>query len=107
MSGGMNMNMVRQAQKLQQEMQKLQQETEEREYTSASGGGAVKATVNGKHELLKLEIDDDMVIGAEEHEDVEILTDSIIAAVNDAFKSAADDASAAMSKLTGGLNLGF
>ena len=57
MGGGMNMNMIKQAQKMQQDMMKMQQELQEKEYTAAAGGGVVTATVNGKHELKNLEID--------------------------------------------------
>ena len=102
MGGGMNMNMVKQAQKMQQEMLKMQQEMETREYEATSGGGMVTAAVNGKHELLRLSIEPDAV----DPEDVEMLQDMVIAAVNEAMRKAETDASASMSKLTGGLNLG-
>ena len=102
MGGGMNMNMVKQAQKMQQEMLKMQQEMETKEYEAAAGGGMVKAAVNGKHELLRLVIDPEAV----DPEDVEMLQDMVIAAVNEAMRSADNDAAAGMSKLTGGLNLG-
>ena len=100
--GGMNMNMVKQAQKMQQEMLRMQQEMETKEYEATTGGGMVKAAVNGKHELLRLEIQPEAV----DPEDVEMLQDMVIAAVNEAMRKADADASASMSKLTGGLNLG-
>ena len=100
--GGMNMNMVKQAQKMQQEMLRMQEEMETKEYEAASGGGMVKAAVNGKHELLRLEIAPDAV----DPDDVEMLQDMVIAAVNEAMRAADTDASNNMSKLTGGLNLG-
>ena len=100
--GGMNMNMVKQAQKMQQEMLRMQQEMETKEYEAAAGGGMVKAAVNGKHELLRLEIAPEAV----DPDDVEMLQDMVIAAVNEAMRSADNDAAAGMSKLTGGLNLG-
>ena len=100
--GGMNMNMVKQAQKMQQEMLKMQQEMETREYEATSGGGMVTAAVNGKHELLRLSIEPDAV----DPEEVEMLQDMVIAAVNEAMRKAETAASASMSKLTGGLNLG-
>ena len=100
--GGMNMNMVKQAQKMQQEMLRMQEEMETKEYEAASGGGMVKAAVNGKHELLRLEIKPDAV----DPDDVEMLQDMVIAAVNEAMRAADVDASNNMSKLTGGLNLG-
>jgi hypothetical protein len=67
----------------------------------------VTAVVNGKRELLSLKIDEDAVIDAEGPEDVEILSDAIIAAINEAMKQASEEMSGTMSKLTGGLNLGF
>ena len=100
--GGMNMNMVKQAQKMQQEMLKMQEEMENKEYEATSGGGMVKAAVNGKHELLRLEIAPDAV----DPDDVEMLQDMVIAAVNEAMRAADTEASNNMSKLTGGLNLG-
>ena len=100
--GGMNMNMVKQAQKMQQEMLRMQQEMETKEYEATTGGGMVTAAVNGKHELMRLAIEPEAV----DPEDVEMLQDMVIAAVNEAMRKADADASASMSKLTGGLNLG-
>ena len=100
--GGMNMNMVKQAQKMQQEMLRMQQEMETKEYEATTGGGMVTAAVNGKHELMRLVIEPEAV----DPEDVEMLQDMVIAAVNEAMRKADADASASMSKLTGGLNLG-
>ena len=102
MGGGMNANMVRQAQKMQQDMLKMQQEMESRTFDATAGGGMVKATVSGKHELVALEIDPEAV----DPEDVEMLQDMVIAAVNEAVRKADAENSASMSKLTGGLNLG-
>jgi len=101
--GGMNMNMVKQAQKMQADLLKMQEEMEEMTYTAQSGGGAVTAVVNGKHELTVLTIEPDVV----DPEDVEMLQDLIVAAVNEAMRSADTNMSDSMSKLTGGLNLGF
>ncbi len=100
--GGVNPNMIKQAQKMQQQMLQMQQEMETKEYEAAAGGGMVTAAVNGKHELLRLTIDPEAV----DPEDVEMLQDMVIAAVNEAMRKADSDASASMSKLTGGLNLG-
>ena len=100
--GGVNMNMVKQAQKMQQEMLRMQQEMETKEYEATTGGGMVTAAVNGKHELLRLEIQPEAV----DPEDVEMLQDMVIAAVNEAMRKADAEAAASMSKLTGGLNLG-
>ena len=103
MPGGMNqMAMMKQAQKLQQEMIRMQQEQESKTYTSTSGGGMVSATVNGKHELVNLEIKPDAV----DPDDVDMLQDMIIAAVNEAMRTADNEAANNMSRLTGGLNLG-
>lgn len=101
--GGFNMNMIKQAQKMQQDMAKMQQELEEKQYTAQAGGGVVSATVTGKRELVSLTIDPEAV----DPEDVEMLQDLIVAAVNEAIRSAADDAAGTMQKVTGGLNLPF
>ena len=103
MGGGVNMNMIRQAQKMQQEMLKMQQEMETKEYEASTGGGMVTAKVNGKHEVVGLEINPEAV----DPDDVEMLQDMIIGAVNEAMRKADAEASANMSRLTGGLNLGF
>ena len=103
MGGGMNMNMLKQAQKMQQDMMRMQQELQEKEYQAAAGGGVVSATVNGKHELKSLTIDPEAV----DPEDVEMLQDMIVAAVNEAMRAAEADASTAMQSITGGLGLGF
>ena len=102
MGGGMNMNMIKQAQKMQQDMLKMQEEMETKLYSATAGGSVVEAQVNGKHELKTLTIDPEAV----DPDDVEMLQDLIIAAVNEAMRSAEADAAASMSKLTGGLNLG-
>lgn len=107
MPGGMNMNMIKQAQRMQQELMRQQQEIEEREFSASAGGGMVTAVVNGKKELLKLTIDPDAVIDAAEPEDVEMISDAVMAAINEAMNKANEEMSAAMGKLTGGLNLGF
>ena len=99
MGGGMNMNMLKQAQKMQQDMMKMQQELQEKEYEAKAGGGMVIATVNGKHELKNLVIDPEAV----DPDDVEMLQDMVMAAVNEAMRAADSDASSSMSKLTGGL----
>jgi DNA-binding YbaB/EbfC family protein len=101
--GGMNMNMVKQAQKMQQDLAKMQAEMEEKVYSAQAGGGVVSAVVNGKHEITELLIDPEAV----DPEDVEMLQDLIIAAINEAFRKADESMSESMSKLTGGLNLNF
>ena len=103
MPGGMNQAaMLKQAQKMQQDMLRMQEEMENKTYTATAGGGMVSATVNGKHEVLNLEIKPDAV----DPEDVEMLQDMIIAAVNEALRAADADAANNMSRLTGGMNLG-
>ena len=101
--GGMNMNMMKQVQKMQQDMLKMQQELEAKTYTAAAGGGVVSATVTGKRELTALTIEPDAV----DPEDVELLQDRIIAAVNEALRAAESDSASSMQGLTGGLNLPF
>ncbi len=100
--GGMNMNMIKQAQKMQQDMMKMQAELEEKEYEATAGGGVVTAKVNGKKELCALTIDPEAV----DPEDVEMLQDTIIAAVNEAIRKGENAKAESMGKLTGGLNLG-
>ena len=103
MPGGMNQAaMMKQAQKLQQEMMRMQQEQEAATFTAKAGGGMVAATVNGKHEVLELQINPEAV----DPDDVEMLQDMIIAAVNEAMRTADNEAAQNMSRFTGGLNLG-
>ena len=102
MGGNMN-NMIRQAQKMQQDMMKAQEELESKTYEARAGGGVVAATVAGKKELVSVTIDPEAV----DPEDVEMLQDLIVAAVNEALRKAGEDAASQMSKLTGGLNLPF
>ncbi len=100
--GGMNMgNMMKQAQKMQQDMLRTQAELAEREYEASAGGGAVRAVVNGAHQVKAVEIRPEVV----DPEDVEMLQDLITAAVNEALKVADETAEAEMKKLTGGMNL--
>ena len=103
LGGGINMNMIKQAQKMQQDMQKMQAELETKEYTAQAGGGVVSATVSGKHELRSITIDPEAV----DPDDVEMLQDLIVAAVNEAMRTASADAASAMGQITGGLGLPF
>ncbi len=96
-----SMNVMQQAQKMQQDMIAMQEELEAREFSATSGGGMVTATVNGKHRLTALTIDPEAV----DPEDVEMLQDMIIAAVGEAMRKADETAESEMSKITGGLNL--
>ena len=98
MPGGMNQSaMLKQAQKMQQEMLRMQEEQENKTFSATAGGGMV----SGKHEVLNLTIKPEAV----DPDDVEMLQDTIIAAVNEAMRNADSDASNNMSRLTGGLNL--
>ena len=87
---------------MQQEMLRMQKEQESKTFTASAGGGMVSATVNGKHELVSLTIKPEAV----DPEDVEMLQDTVIAAVNEAMRTADNEAANNMSRLTGGLNLG-
>ena len=101
--GGMNQaQMMKQAQKMQQELLRMQEEQERMTYTAKAGGGMVTASVNGKHEIVSLEINPEAV----DPDDVEMLQDMIMAAVNEAMRTADAEAANNMSRLTGGMNLG-
>ena len=104
--GGMGGNMqqlMRQAQKMQEKMAAKQEELNAREFTASAGGGAVQATVYGRKELKSIAIDPDCV----SPDDVEMLQDMILAAVNEALRQADEIVNAEMGKITGGMNLGF
>ena len=102
MPGGMNQAaMMKQAQKMQQDLLRMQEEQENKTYTAKAGGGMVSATVNGKHEVVSLEINPEAV----DPDDVEMLQDMVIAAINEAMRNADADTAQNMSRLTGGLNL--
>jgi len=101
--GGINMNVLKQAQKMQEDLLKMQAEMEQQAFSASAGGGAVTAVVNGKHELVSLDIDPEAV----DPDDVEMLCDMIKAAVNEAMRTADAKMSESMSRLTGGLNLPF
>ena len=97
--GGMNMNaLMKQAQKMQDNIKKLQEELENREYTATSGGGAVTAVVKSK-QVKPLTISPEVI----DPEDAEMLSDLILAAVNSALKEAEDTYTAEMGKITGGM----
>ena len=102
-SGGPgNMNqMLKQAQKMQEDMAALQEDLEQREYTASSGGGMIEVTVDGKHNIKLLKINPDAV----DPEDVEMLEDLITVAVNEAISHATKTAEEEMGAITGGLNM--
>lgn len=101
MPGNMG-NLMKQAQKMQRQMEESQKALEEKEYTAAAGGGAVEVTVSGKKEISKIKLSEDVV----DPDDIEMLEDLIMAAVNEAFRQMEEDAAQTMSKLTGGLGMG-
>jgi hypothetical protein len=100
MSKGLG-NIMKQAQLMQQKMARMQAELENREVEAASGGGMVTAVVNGKQKLLSLKIEKSVV----DPQDVEMLQDLVVAAVNEAVKKSQDMAQEEMGKVTGGLNI--
>ena len=102
--GGANMQqLMRQAQKMQQDMQRAQEELQAREFSATAGGGMVTAVVNGAKQLTKLTISPDCVDPA----DVEMLEDLVTAAVNEALRNATETAEREMGRITGGMGLGF
>lgn len=98
MPGNMN-NIMKQAQKMQRQMEEKQQELEEKEFTATAGGGAVEVTVTGKKTVSKIKLDKDAV----DPDDVEMLEDLIMAAMNEALGKAEEASAALMSGMTGGL----
>ena len=102
--GGANINQImKQAQKMQADMARVQEELNSREFTAAAGGGVVKATVTGGKSLVRMEIDESVV----DPDDIEMLQDLVVAAVNEALRVADETVAAEMGKITGGMNLGF
>ncbi len=99
--GGNMGGMMKQVQKMQKDMEKMQAQLEETEVDASAGGGAVTCKVNGKKEILEIKIDEDVV----DPEDVEMLQDLVMAAVNEALRSADEMMEKEMKKLTGGMNI--
>ena len=102
MPGNMT-NLMKQAQRMQRQMEEKTKELEEKQYTAAAGGGAVTVTVSGKKEVVSVKISPEAV----DPEDVEMLQDLIVAAVNEALRTAEQDMAASMQSITGGLGLPF
>jgi hypothetical protein len=98
---GLNMNFLRQAQELQEKIKKLQEELVNKCATGSSGGDMVKATVNGKHEVIEIKISKEIV----DPKDMEMLEDLIVAAVNDGMHKIDETIKTEMAKVTGGLNI--
>lgn len=102
MGGGANMNqMIKQAQKMQEQMAKMQEEMEAKTYEATAGGGAVKVTISGKREVQTISLSPDVV----DPDDIEMLQDLIIAAVNEGMRKVDADSASQMGALTGGLNI--
>ena len=102
MGGGQNMSaMLRQAQKMQEDMAALQEDLDAREYDISAGGGMVKLKINGKREVVSLDIDPDIV----DPDDVETLADVITAAINEGIKRVDSTNEAEMAKITGGMGM--
>ena len=99
---GNNMNsMIRQAQKMQEEMTRVQGELEEREFSGTAGGGAVEVVMTGKKQMKSIVLKPEVV----DPEDIEMLQDLIQAAVNEALTKVEETSAAEMEKVTGGLNI--
>jgi len=102
MPGGGNMNnMLKQVQKMQKQMEEMQGELEQREVEASAGGGAVNVKVTGKKQVVELKIDPEVV----DKDDVEMLEDMIVAAINEAFRKADEMMESEMKKVTGGVNI--
>ena len=99
--GGNMQQLARQAQKLQQQMTKMQEELELREYEASAGGGMVAVKVSGKKEIIDLQIKPEAV----DPDDVEMLQDMVMAAVNEALRIASETTEREMSKITGGMSM--
>ena len=99
--GGNMSSMLRQAQKMQQDMLKAQEELESKSYEASAGGGVVTAVVSGKKELTQVTIDPEAV----DPDDVDMLQDLIVAAVNEAIRTVEDTSAAEMEKITGSLQV--
>lgn len=100
--GGMNMQgMMKQVQKMQEDMLKAQEEAEKQEFDVSVGGGAVRVRMNGKKELLEIKIEEELL----NPEDVEMLEDLLLAAVNEVYRKTDAAVSSSMEKITGGLNI--
>ena len=102
--GGMNIQqMMKQAQKMQQDMERKQEELAAKELTASAGGGMVQVTITGGKEIKSVTINPECV----DPDDVEMLEDLVMSAVNEALRMANELTQSEMGKVTGGLNLGF
>ncbi len=101
MPGNMN-NLMKQAQKMQKQMEESQKALEEKEFSASAGGGAVEVKVSGKKEIISVKLKEEVV----DPDDIEMLEDLIMAAVNEALRKVEEETASSMSKLTGGMGLG-
>lgn len=102
MPGGMNMNnLMKQAQKMQKQMEKMQEDLDSKVIETTAGGGAIKITISGKKEIKEIKIKPEVV----DPDDVEMLEDLVLSAVNEAIRQAEEISSSEMNKITGGLNI--
>ncbi len=102
MPGNMN-NLMKQAQRMQKQMEETTAALEEKEYEATAGGGVVKVKINGKKEITEVHLDEEVV----DKDDIEMLEDLIMAAVNEAIRIQEEDKNSQMGKITGGLGGGF
>ena len=100
MPGNMN-NLMKQAQKMQKQMEENQKALEEKEFTATAGGGAVEVTVSGKKEVTRVKLQEEVV----DPDDIEMLQDLVLSAVNEALRKVDDMQQSQMSKVTGGMNI--
>ena len=102
MPGNMN-NLMKQAQRMQKQMEEQQKELEEKVFTATAGGGAVEVSITGKKEVTAIKLSEEVV----DPDDIEMLQDLIVAAVNEGLRQVEEASSASMAKLTGGLGGGM
>ena len=103
--GGMgNMgNLMKQAQKMQRQMEEASRNLEEKEYKTTAGGGAVEVVITGKKEIKSITLSPDVV----DPDDIEMLQDLIVAAINEGLRTAAKESEETMSRITGGMSAGL
>jgi DNA-binding YbaB/EbfC family protein len=93
--------MMKQAKMMQKKMAEMQEELKKMEFEASAGGGAVKAKVNGEQEILEIKLDTEMI----DADDLDMVEDMVMVAINDAIKQSKDEAKSKMSGLTGGMNI--
>lgn len=103
MRGGNMQNMMKQMQKMQKQMQEAQEELAEKKFEGSSGGGMVKITISGQKEIVDVQIKEEVV----DPDDIDMLQDLVLAAVNDGLKKVEEETNQKMGKFTKGMNLPF